>query len=360
MQIAIHDLFFNGNASDQAIKSDCINLDNTVAGGLYQIDRNDVIYNVYATHCARDSFHFGGSSNASMIYNIWSRYAGRNGLYNESYDLDVHGFDIGKSGSEGIYNTGANSRFSDGKVWYSGQVTRTSAGVYSAADRVFVSHVEAQDNWGPGFYVSGNGSLFSPVQGDGNSKETLENPSLHAAGMYMSGLTQSIVDGVFTSHSEGTQGSQPGTQAYGVDWTGSNNSNNTLIIRTGANTIGSMNGVPEGSTCANVDGIGYGCASLASDAKAEVSIPVSSADPGPSPVPRAEPGRLPDTYLGGVLKLLAGKSSLTFQASYSDAPICVATDNTAPMPVAIAVTIHGFTVTGTDGDLVSYVCLARQ
>lgn len=71
-------------------------------------------------------------------------------------------------------------------------------------------------------------------------------------------------------------------------------------------------------------------------------------------------GTASNTDLAGQLTLAAGSATYTFAASYTSAPICVATDTTAVNAVKAGVTTTVLTITGTGTDVINYVCVGRN
>jgi hypothetical protein len=67
-----------------------------------------------------------------------------------------------------------------------------------------------------------------------------------------------------------------------------------------------------------------------------------------------------NTDLNGILTLSSGTASYTFTGTYTSAPVCVASDDTAIAAVKVSVTSTTLTVTGTTTDAVSYICSGRN
>jgi hypothetical protein len=67
-----------------------------------------------------------------------------------------------------------------------------------------------------------------------------------------------------------------------------------------------------------------------------------------------------NTDLAGTCTLSGGSCSYPFSLTYSVAPICVATDTTAPNAVQVVVTPSLLTINGTSGDGANYICIGQD
>ncbi len=77
-------------------------------------------------------------------------------------------------------------------------------------------------------------------------------------------------------------------------------------------------------------------------------------------VPAIRSGRASNTDLSGRLTLSDGKATYDFQEKYKVAPVCTATDTTAPNPLQVTTTPVRLTVSGPSGDGVNYICTGRK
>jgi hypothetical protein len=76
--------------------------------------------------------------------------------------------------------------------------------------------------------------------------------------------------------------------------------------------------------------------------------------------PTIETGSSGSTDLAGQVQLTNGKGSYMFQRSYVNAPVCMARDSTSVNPVSVQITNTTLSFTGSAGDLIDFICIARN
>lgn len=75
--------------------------------------------------------------------------------------------------------------------------------------------------------------------------------------------------------------------------------------------------------------------------------------------PLLNSGSSANTDIAGLLTLVGGTKTYTFTGTYTNAPICTASDTTAIAAVQASATTTVLTVNGTGTDTISYICVGR-
>ena len=71
-------------------------------------------------------------------------------------------------------------------------------------------------------------------------------------------------------------------------------------------------------------------------------------------------GTTANTDVAGQLTLASGTATYTFNDTYTNAPICTASDVTAANPVQVSTTPTALTAIGTGTDVINYICIGRN
>jgi hypothetical protein len=90
---------------------------------------------------------------------------------------------------------------------------------------------------------------------------------------------------------------------------------------------------------------------------------IASSEPITAPkvtAPLMATGNASNTDLAGRLTLAGGTQTYTFTGTYSNPPVCVASDTTAIAAVQVSTTTTVLTVNGPGTDVVSYICIGRN
>lgn len=233
-RVCVRNLYLNGNKSQQVGKFDCVRFDNTGAS----FDRNHAIENCFLENAGGNGISLIGPWGENRVINCLSYHHDGYGYFADCYDSMWEQLVGAMCGKAGLFATAraADNYIGASKFWYCGKVSN-EAGLVNYGKRVRIVNVGCQDNYGPGFYLSGDSLSCHGLLADGNGKAP--NSGVLAAGFKLQGLTNSIVQGVAVQLNEG-----PGTltQNYGVDTSSNDNSGNVLTFITSAENIAKVNG----------------------------------------------------------------------------------------------------------------------
>lgn len=201
IQVTLQDFTIHGNKVNQTGLASAIYFIN---GGTDVMARH-LIRNVFVEQVAGTGIDWASTRmRGSLIDSVWIYECDEYGFAGTNFnDNAASNMDIGRSGLSGVYlNTCVNSRFSNIKSWYSGDVAAGSPGFHVRnGNTCSFSNILTQENSGTGIRVFGDGiavtdMIFHGLISDSdNTQATASN-----YGLEINNVSNSIFDVTVASH----------------------------------------------------------------------------------------------------------------------------------------------------------------
>lgn len=201
-------LTFDGNAANNAAGT-CITIATTVgnAGTSFApyLNKSDVSPQSYkhivahdfvAGNAAEDGIYHNPSNYQVFYDNFTASHCGRDGLAVFSSDCIFSNFYLEKNGRAGLYSSGANNKYSNGKVIWNGRTDKTVGNWLDIGVRHKYVNVEAQDAYTDGIVIRGSFPQFICCNSNqngylavGSEDESTQNSADILVGVQAEGVT---------------------------------------------------------------------------------------------------------------------------------------------------------------------------
>jgi hypothetical protein len=185
---------------------------------------------VMFSNCSADGVHIDVYNYALFFSNFYAFNNGVYGVYTQGTNSGFTNFLIERNGVAGIHIANANNRFTSGEVIWNGArrlrgsrganganglLANGEAAVYVSGGRNIITAVEAEDNYGSGFFDSGSDDEFIGCVSDSNgyARGNADASSRTASGFLISGRGGVYIGDKVTSY----RGRLPGG-SYTTEW----------------------------------------------------------------------------------------------------------------------------------------------
>ncbi|MDY6869477.1 MAG: right-handed parallel beta-helix repeat-containing protein [Actinomycetota bacterium] len=163
--VSLLDFLVDGNRYTQHDVAAAIYLDNS-DGSKSGIIARHLVRNVHVRNVAGSGLYWGYGMRASLVDGFSSYNCEEFGFHGRSCsDNTFQNMDLGRSGKHGVFlESCSNSKFSNIKSWYSGELQGASSGVYQLnGDTNIYMNISTQENAGSGMVMHGRSTTIVGV-----------------------------------------------------------------------------------------------------------------------------------------------------------------------------------------------------